>query len=322
MATITQRGKRWRAQVRRDGRSLSATFATKGEARQWAQRQEVFVDEVGAGKATGKTLGEAFDRYMSDVSPTKKGERWEVIRLTSLADDDLAAVPFNRLTALHLSAWRDSRLLRVSAATVNRELNLISAVINHAIREWQWAQRNPISEIKRPRNPRPRDRRVSDAEIDAICAALNFAGVVVTKRHELAVAFKLAVETGMRKGELLGLRWEDVGTAAVTLTDTKNGDKRQVPLSSVARALFALLPKHGERCFTVSLESADAIFRRAVREAGISGLHFHDSRHEAVTRLAGKLSILELARMIGHRDLKSLQIYYNATAEELAAKLG
>ncbi|WP_058048192.1 tyrosine-type recombinase/integrase [Janthinobacterium sp. Ant5-2-1] len=68
-------------------------------------------------------------------------------------------------------------------------------------------------------------------------------------------------------------------------------------------------------------ESRDSLFRKAVTRAGIEGLIFHDARHEAITRLAKKLNILELARMVGHKDIRQLQVYYNETAAEIAKKL-
>ncbi len=325
MATIIQRGTKWRAQVRREGQSLSGTFETKSEAKVWATQQEAHWAQTSAdhGVDMSHTLDEAMERYLVEVSPTKKGERWEVIRLTALRSDRLAAVPFSRLSATHLAQWRDQRLLQVSPATVNRELNLLSAVLTRAKQEWRWASSNPISEIKRPTNPPPRDRRISPDEQQKVVAALGYrGGVAMSKQQEVAVLFLLALETAMRKGELLGLRWEDVAERSLMLRETKNGSRRQVPLSSRAVELLGALSRERERCFSVAQESADTLFRRACRQAEVEGLHFHDTRHEAITRLAAKLTVLELARMVGHRDLKSLMIYYNATPAELADKLG
>lgn len=325
MATFTQRGKRWRAQVRRNGRTISATFATKTDARAWATEQEAAIERGAlSGLAdTDRTFGQALERYGAEVSPGKKGAQWELIRITTLSADKLAAVPLVKMAPAHIADWRDRRLLQVSAATVNRELNLISAILNHARTEWRWLQSNPVADIKRPTNPPPRDRRISDAEIAQILTQLSFDGATVaSKQDQLAVAFLLALETAMRKSEILGLRWVDVSDRSVRLQATKNGSRRDVPLSARAVELLLLLPRDRERCFDLSLESADALFRRARRRAGIEDLHFHDARHEALTRLAGKLSVLELARMVGHRDLQSLMIYYNATPDELAAKLG
>ena len=104
---------------------------------------------------------------------------------------------------------------------------------------------------------------------------------------------------------------------------TKNGTKRAVPLSSRAVALLKLLPEpeEGGTLFGVTSRSLDALFRKAKTRAGIEDATFHDARHLAITRLAKKLNVLDLARMVGHRDLKQLQVYYNESAEDMAARL-
>ena len=145
-----------------------------------------------------------------------------------------------------------------------------------------------------------------------------------TASHELAVCFLLALETAMRQGELWNLDWMYVhlNRRHVTLTDTKNGTRRDVPLSKRAVELFGKLsPKRNGPVFHSKQSSADMLFRRAVKRSGIEDLKFHDSRHEALTRLAQKVVVLDLARMTGHKDPRSLMIYYNATAEVIAARL-
>jgi len=129
----------------------------------------------------------------------------------------------------------------------------------------------------------------------------------------------------MRQGEIWGLTWQDVylDKCFVRLHDTKNGSKRDVPLSKEAIRLLQLLPKKtGRKVFPTNQTSSAVIFRRALMLANIKELTFHDTRHEALTRLARKLEVLDLARMVGHRDPRSLMIYYNATAEEIAQRLG
>lgn len=109
----------------------------------------------------------------------------------------------------------------------------------------------------------------------------------------------------------------------MTLLETKNGDRRQIPLSSKARELFELMiPQNHGNIFNISANSVCTTFRKAVKEYNIIDLRFHDSRHEACTRLAQKLAVLDLAKMIGHRDTRSLMIYYNPTIAELADRLG
>lgn len=142
--------------------------------------------------------------------------------------------------------------------------------------------------------------------------------------QRIAAGMVLSVETAMRSGELCSLTWDQVDEAGafVRLTKTKNGDQRDVPLSTRALAVLALLPRDAPRVLNVDDGTRDALFRRAKKAAGIDDLHWHDLRHEATTRLALRLSLLDLARMTGHRDPRSLMTYYNPTATEIAKRLG
>ena len=231
------------------------------------------------------------------------------------------------VTTANLAEWRDERLNVVSAGTVRREMNLLSSVFELARREWQWISENPLKDVRKPPAPKHRDRRVSDDEVDRILLALNYErGAVPGNSSQLvAVAFLLAIETAMRAGELAGLLWADVflKDQFVRLSDTKNKDSREVPLSKAAVKLFKLLEKRkdGAAVFGITSETISTLFRRARINAEIDGLTFHDSRHEALTQLARKLDVLDLARMVGHRDPRSLMIYYNPTASEIAARL-
>jgi len=302
----------------------SATFDTKMAAKEWAAAVEV---EIRSGKQQAASEGvaqDAFDRYAEEVSPTKKGVRWEVLRLGKLRSDPLGAVRLDRLSPADVAAFRDRRLAEVSPGTVNRELNLISSVFETATCEWKWLPANPCRGIRRPRNPRARDRRVSSEEVRRVCLALGYSGEgpVANSSQQTALAFLIALETAMRQAEIVSLQWDDVNMAGrfCTLRDSKNGDKRHVPLNREALRLFGRREGYAVP-FTVNPATASALFRRARVAAGIDDLRFHDSRHEAITRLAQRLSILDLARMVGHRDLKSLQIYYNPTATQIAERL-
>jgi len=224
------------------------------------------------------------------------------------------------LAPSHIADWRDSRLKKVAASSVNRELNLISAVLSTAKRDWGCIDINPVSEIRRPKNPRPRDRRISETEIQQVLDALNYNDIIDSKSSLLAAYFLLAIETAMRLGEICKVKSEDIDLQGryVTLRDTKNGEKRHVPLSLKAVELFE---KVIESELALDPGVGSTLFRRATRLARIEDLTFHDTRHEGLTRLSRKLDVLDLARMVGHRDPRSLMIYYNATASEIAKRL-
>jgi len=325
-----QTGSAWRVQVCVHGERDSGIFSTKAEAQAWAAERET---ELRKGKTQlddTHTVSDAFRRYEKEVSVHKRGKRWEIIRMNALSEHLIRGRTFGSLrlidvTPAVLGAWRDSRMTgpcAVSGSTVNRDLNLLSHVFTTARREWGWIVENPCSNVRRPKNAPPRERRISEDEIERITLALGFDQVAVrTPGQAVAVAFLFAIETAMRAGEICNLRPRDISGPVAHLPLTKNGRKRDVPLSARARELLSLLPNGSPTLFGLSAGSLGTLFRKATQRAMIEGLTFHDTRHEAITRLASKLSVLELARMVGHTNLNELQTYYNESAENLAQKL-
>jgi integrase len=222
-----------------------------------------------------------------------------------------------------LAKWRDDRLKVVGPASVRRELNLLRSVFVKAIREWHWMRDNPITGLDAPQSPPSRRRRITDDEQARMVLALGYdGGEPENAMQRTALAFLFALETAMRAGEICGLKWADIKPKSAVLPHTKNGDAREVPLSTRAREIIALLPKGRPTVFDLNNASRDVFWRAAAKRAGVVNLHFHDARSEAIWRLSKKLDVMELARMIGHRDLKSLLIYYQTTADELADRLG
>lgn len=314
MASIKKHGDGWRVFFFRNGIRKSKVCKTKTEAQEWAARigVEVLSGEHGASEVR---LHWALDRYAREVCAEHRGRDKERIRINYLKKQ-LADVRLADVTAKSLAKWRDERT--TAPATVLRDMKLLNSFFEQCRKEWGYLAKNPLKDVARPKEPPARRRGVTQEEIDTICAGLNFGDdiPIVTKQQEIAVAFLLAIETGMRKGEMLGLTKNRIHLARrfVELEMTKNGDRRQVPLSRRAVQLLQMLP---EGVFTVSSATCDALFRKHRPP----GLHFHDSRSEGITRLAKKLDVLDLARMIGHRDIKSLMLYYAESAESIAAKL-
>lgn len=320
MASIRRRGNTWRVELYKGGVRESSTFATKQQAAAWALQREA--ELIGA-RLPEHTVQDALQRYAREVSPKKKGERWEILRLRLLERDRIAAVRLPALRPIHVAEWRERRLQAVTGASVRREMNLLQSVFKACRKDWGWLAVDPVKDVDRPPNPPGRRRRIAQDEIDRVTLALGYdGGAPETMSDRVALAFLLAIETAMRSGEILGLRWEDVGEKSVTLPRTKNGDVRRVPLSPRAREIVALLPRGDGFVFGLDAGARDALFRKARDRAEIPNLHFHDSRAEAIWRLSKKLDVMELARVIGHRDLKSLLHYYHADADDLADRLG
>ena len=308
----------WRAQVQKQGERRSKVFPTKSEAKDWASRQEYLI--LNGRKPSHVTLGACLDRYAREVSVTKRGERWEVIRLEKLGRDRIAKLSMAELSPADLAGWRDRRLQEVKPASVIREMQLLAHVLEIARREWGLIQENPLRDVRRPRKPQARDRRPTERELEALGVAAGYDLENATAR--VYAAFMFAIETGMRRGEICGLEWArvDLARRVAHLPETKNGFARDVPLSLEAVRILQSLPKL-EPVFGLRPDQVDALYRKIRSRAGVVGLNFHDSRREAVSRLSKKLDVLALAKMIGHRDIKMLQVYYQEDASEVARRL-
>lgn len=340
MATYTKRNGMWRAQIRRKGLSLSETFKSKADAVAWATAKE---HEINIGKLTSasqRTIADAMREYEKRVSPTKRAARWEAIRFSAFLRDfpDLAAMPLDEVTAEHMGRWRDARLAgdkekrrgAVSNATVLREINLYSHVFTTARDEWKWIKESPFTGMRRPNEPQPRKRRITDEEVGALLLQLGYRDdeTPTTKSARIGAMLIMAIETAMRAGEIAALTWDaiDLKKRYAHLPRTKTEVARDVPLSPRALALldqFKPLKKEFEgNVFGVEGPVRDALFRKAKKAAMLDDLTFHDSRREALTRLSKIFNVMELAKISGHRDLRILQdVYYAPHAADLADKL-
>jgi integrase len=327
MATFRFRANRWQARVRRKGNpDLTKTFVNRQDAERWARSAEVDLDRgsyVNPVEAQRITLGGLIDRYIREVLPAMKGAKDDGIRLAAMKRNSVAKLSLANLTPEAIGKYRDERLRTVAAGTVVRNLAYISSVINHARREWGITVANPIPLVRKPTAPKGRDRLLSADELARLLRALEPTG---RRNPWMQPLVQLALETAMRRGELLALRWSDIDLSGrtATLWQTKNGDKRVVPLSSRAIAVLQSMPRNiGGVVFPINGFTVSAAFERALERAGIRDFHFHDFRHMAVTELSKRLpNLIELAAVSGHRSLKMLQRYYHPNPAELAVKLG
>ncbi len=327
MATIRKRGElQWQAIVKRDGICKSKTFLHRADAEKWSRMIEVEIDRgvfVDRTETERNTLHDILTRYRDEVTPEHKGATVEALRINCIMRDKFLVN--NKLAALNsklLAEWRDYRLKTVTGSTVNRELNILSAVINHARKNWGVHIDNPIELITRPKHEKARERRLEPDEEKKLISELGLS----TRNPWIAPLVTFALETAMRRGELLDLRWEfvDLKKRVARLIDTKNGESRNVPLSSRAIAVLEHLPRSiDDRVFPTTEDALKKAFSRTCERAGIEDFHFHDLRHEATSRLAEKLpNLIELASVTGHKDLRMLKRYYHPRAEDLARKLG
>lgn len=327
MASFRQHGNGWQGRIRRRGYpDITKTFETKADAEKWARAIESEIDKgqfINISEAQRNTLGDLIARYLVEVTPSMKGASEDTIRLKAIMRKPIAQWSMANLSASRIATYRDERLKEVSAGTVIRELAYLSAIINHSRREWGINVPNPVQMVRKPQSPQARSRVLTDEEVSKLLMALEPTG---RRSHWTKPAVQLALATAMRRGELLSLRWEHIDLQGRTafLPDTKNGDSRTVPLSSVAVQVLAELPRHiSGVVIPVKYFTLEAAFKRGVRRSGLDEVRFHDLRRTAITRMAEKLpNVIELAAVSGHKSLMVLKRYYRPTAMDLAKKLG
>jgi len=323
MATFRKRGDKWQARVQRSGQSsLAKSFNTKAEAIKWARHTESQLD-LGtlAPKKAMPPLIRIVDRYLAEVTPSKKGAAQELNRGRQIARTSLGPMQLDKITSEVVSKYRDGRLREVSNNTVRLELAFLSVVFEQCAKEWGYKVSNPVKQIRIPKPGNPRQRRLRPGEEDALLTAC--AASSATYLHSLVV---MAIETGMRFGELVSITWDNVDLTARTihLPDTKNGHPRTVPLSTRALEAILTVPIGYEgRVFLGKPGSIRAAFGAALKRSGVgSDLRFHDLRHEAVTRLFEKgLNPIEVGMISGHRSMSMLQRYTHMHPEGLVSRL-
>jgi len=326
---------RVRASVAVNGIRKSLTLPNLSKAKSWAREKEVELSGLEGVADSSLTFGDLFEVYSEKVSSTKRGSRWEQIRLAMLQKKYPVLCKIKLIDSKRedLEDWITLRSKNVKTSTVNRELNLISHALTSA-RRWRWMSHCPMQDLERPKNPASRFRPISDEEITEICCVLGFkeGEAPVVGREFVGVAFLFAIETAMRAGEICSLTPSNINydTGVAKLEKTKNGDSREVPLSDRAMELLRMLPlpeseydaKGNENTmFQMSSGTLSTTFRKYRLQTRIEDLTFHDTRHEAITRLADKFTVLELAAITGHRNINQLLTYYNKTASELSSKL-
>lgn len=327
MASIRQRSGVWQAQVRRFGYPTEVkSFSSKGDAQVWARAIESAMDK-GTYQTTHSArnilLSDLLQRYGTEVSPTKRSEKREQQTIQFMLRHKMSSYSMEKLTPAVVAGYRDERLKTVAPATIIRELSILSSVISHARREWSLPTANPCALVRKPSSPQGRTRLLTADEEARLIAELKPVG---RRSPWMVPLMLLALETAMRRGELLSMRWENVNltTQTAVLPMTKNGTSRIVPLSKKAVAVLQALPgKMTGLVFPLSYMVVNNCFVKACKRAGIIDLHFHDLRHTATSRLAEKLpNVIELASVTGHQTIQMLKRYYHPKAEALAQKLG
>ena len=325
MATIRKRGEKWQVQVRRAGvRSISRSFHVRKDADAWARQMEVQADRCelpNDPKALQRvTLGELVQRYRDTVSVNKRGFEVERIVLTAFLRHPICRKRLSDIRPEDFAAYRDERLQSIKASTLKREFSPLHNLFELARDEWELPLReNPLDKVRLRMPQQWRERRLKDQELDRLLAAAQ------SCRNRLIQPIMLfAIEIGMRRSEILGLRWEhiDKGASSLLIPHTKNGYSRLIPLTEAMLEVLSSIPTRHASVFPTSANAFRLAWDRVRTRAGITDLHFHDLRHEAISRFFEKgLNVPEVALISGHRDPRMLFRYTHPKPQDIAEKL-
>ena len=331
----------YRALVRLKGhKTKTATFIKRADAVTWAQETEIkvkqskyFPDRLI--ESEKYTLTDLLNRYKSDVLPRKRDKKQ--IGLIEWWKVQLGNYKLKDLTPSLVTQYRDNLLRQTSnrtgkkrsPATVNRYLGLLSHACTIAIKEWQWMAVNPVIQISKPKEAQGRTRFLSDEERERLLLVCRS-----SKSTHLFTIVTLALSTGMRRGEILGLSWEnvDLKNSRITLFRTKNGERRVVPLVGKAYDLIKnlylklepenkglLFPSPNNPKNSTCIRTA---WHTAIKRAKIQNFRFHDLRHSTASYLAmNGASLLEIADILGHKTLQMVKRYSHLSEDHKAAVL-
>ncbi|MDP1959017.1 site-specific integrase [Methylotenera sp.] len=348
MATIRKRENEnfvsYEVQVRKKGHGvLTKTFRNRQDAEKWGRITEAEMDRgvfVNRSEAENTTLAETLDMYLKEVTPTKKGADREASRIQRWKTQPIAKRAMASIRGKDIASFRDSERKRgLAENTIRLDIALLSVVFETARKEWGMESlTNPCKAIKLPSGSKQRERRLLVDEEQYLIKGIK----ECCRNHFVIPIVKFALETAMRQSEILNLEWRhiDLKKSVALLEDTKNGERRRVPLSPKALEVLEALPRdiNSGNVFKMTQDGLIRAFRRAcVQGRGLylteiqkeppagflEDLRFHDLRHESTSRFfeTGKLDIMEIASITGHKTLQMLKRYTHLKAEDLAKKL-
>ena len=323
MATFRKRNGKWQAIVRQKNiGTASRSFIKKTQAIKWALEQEERIERgvFGSIEPSEVTLGELLNRYSQQITPAKRGAETEQRRFNRLINDSISDYSIEQLTSQTLASFRDRRLLDGQRAC-EYDLILIRHCLKVAMSEWGlMLSVNPVDQIKKPPSPKARERRLNDGEYERLEAASK-----LTQNAHIWPIVVFAIETGMRRGEILGLTWDNIDLKRRTafLPLTKNGSSREAPLSTKAVCVLQQQRmRTGISPFPVNSNAFRLAWDRLRGRAGLNDLRFHDLRHEAISRFFEMgLTVPEVALISGHKDVKMLFRYTHLKVDSVVSRL-
>lgn len=323
MASIRRRNGKYQVQIRVGSYNRSQSFHKLNDAKSWARKEEELAEQrryLGS-KYKPCNLAEILVRYLRDVTPHKRSCDTERIVLQTLLKEAWVNEPLLQLNAAAIAEYRDRRLASVKPATLKRQLNIVKHACATAEREWDWL--SPLSLLQRvtlPKNTEHVVKRITADDEHALIEAAQ-----QSRTSNLSELLILAIETAMRRGELLALEWQDINfeRRELLVQRSKNGKSRTIPLTARAQATLAAMKSDCTKpVFPLSANAVRLAFERVRKRAGLKDVRFHDLRHEAISRLFDRgLTTPEVALLSGHKTVSQLFRYAHADIGRVARLL-
>ena len=320
MASLRRRNNRWEVRVRRSGHpTQTKTFTLKSDAQQWARKAEIALDKgefLDNPKTIFITLEDAVQRYLDEVATHHKGVDSERYRLGTIVKRLGRRKHITAITSQDIASYKVERTKEVKSASVRRELNILASLFQRAKNEWGITNlNNPITAVKRPPDSVARDRRLTPKEKEQLLLES-----LKIRNQQVHLAISIALNTGMRQGEILKLKWSDIDfdRNQILIRNTKNGLNRVIIISNQLRSSLLNVPRTHEELFTITASGLQRAFRKTTLRLHMHNLRFHDLRHEAISSLFEMgLSVPEVQLMSGHRTLEQLMRYSHPSLERI-----
>ena len=315
MSTIRKHYDKWQCLVRvKDHPQIIKSFTLREDAKRWGNETELKIrrEDAGIAKIKYPSFRDISLRYLNEVSIHKKCHRDERYTINSLNNEAWSEYPINKITPLIIGRYRDKQRETIKDNTINRKLDVISTIYTTCKKEWGYPVINPVLSIRRPKMPEPRTRRLSEKEINLLLKGNRTSEMLRT-------IIALALETGMRQGEILRIHPKHIegNTLFIPIAKTK---PRTIPLTK--RALEIL--KYAKLPFNIKQDPVTKGFKKLCRHYGIKNAKFHDLRKNSLTDFmhVKKLSVPETMLIAGHSDPRMLlRIYNNLKVQDVAKKL-
>lgn len=323
-----KRGNAWQIEFMDNGERYSCTRDSESECYEWVylKKHEIKTGLIQESKGIKPhfSFKQLFDEYYLAVGQYMESNSFITQQYKAFEKyfAELAQTSIHDITPKHLTEWRNKRLQVVTDGTVLRQISLYSSIFTYAQKELFLIEQNPWALVSKPEQPDSRERRISVEEINIVMKRFNYDPQTepTTSQHYIAWTFLFAIETAMRKGELLNMKRRHIYDGYVHLPKTKNGTKRDIPLSKEALRLVSLIKHDNDKIIPHNSNSFKKAWQRGEDRLPIENLHFHDTRHEAITRMVKVrgLPVEVLAKITGHKKIEVLvNTYYNPDAQEL-----